>query len=110
MSVYTPDNWVIVEIKGEEGTFYKVLAGWVGGYLSGDSWRMNSGIARVEEDDDSFYFYGKSGSVYECFKKYYGMRSNTSEVFARLVENFGSMIYLMPEETDWKSLDFSVCL
>ena len=41
---YTPDNWVIIEIKSEAKPFYKVLAGWSGGYGGGGSWRMNSGI------------------------------------------------------------------
>ncbi len=49
---YTPDSWVVLKVKAGKGTFpfYKVLAGWSGGYLSGDSWRINSGITRVEDD------------------------------------------------------------
>ena len=42
MSVYQPDNWIIVELPNNTG--YKILAGWSGGYLHGNSWRLNSGI------------------------------------------------------------------
>ena len=55
---YTPDNWVVLKITNTkrsgntgygrtEQVLYKVLAGWGGGYLDGDSWRMNSGINLV---------------------------------------------------------------
>jgi hypothetical protein len=48
MNEYTCDNWVVIKMKGDD-THYRVLAGWSGGYLDGDSWRMNSGITKVEE-------------------------------------------------------------
>ena len=48
MSEYTCDNWVVIKFNTEEhGIFYKVLVGTSGGYLDGDSWRMNSGITKV---------------------------------------------------------------
>jgi len=55
------------------GTDYKVFATWSGGYLSGDSWRTNSCISKVEETDTHYIFRGYSGSVYECHKEAYGM-------------------------------------
>ena len=73
MSNYTPDRWVIVEVNnGTEGT-RKVFAGWVGGYLDGDSWKLNSGNVKEEEFDDRWEFTGYSGSVYTCYKSAYGM-------------------------------------
>jgi hypothetical protein len=71
MSDYTPDNWVVLKIKPGKGAypFYKVLAGWSGGYLYGDAWRINSGVTRVEQDSDYYEFYGSSGSCYRCHKK-----------------------------------------
>ena len=52
--MYTPDNWVVLKLKPGKGAhpIYKVLAGWSGGYLDGDSWRMNSGISKVTENGD----------------------------------------------------------
>ena len=48
MNEYRPDNWVVIKLKGDD-PHYRVLAGCSGGYLDGDSWRMNSGIVLAEE-------------------------------------------------------------
>jgi hypothetical protein len=61
-----PDNWVVVKVAKD---LYKVLAGWSGGYLDGDRWRLNSGISEVKEDGDYWLFISKSGSVYKCHKE-----------------------------------------
>jgi|TARA_R110000822_G_scaffold279299_2_gene401067 hypothetical protein len=84
---YRPDNWVIVEIANDDGIFYKVLAGWSGGYLDGDSWRMNSGITEVEEKEDYYLFYGQSGSVYKCWKEAEKTRINMGEPLAIIEAN-----------------------
>lgn len=64
-----PDRWVILKIN--ENT-YKVFASWKG--LDG-RWRLNSGIEKVEQDEDSYYLIGHSGSCYKCDKKEYGTAS-----------------------------------
>lgn len=109
MSAYTPDNWVIIKFNMED-TFYKVLAGWSGGYATGDSWQLNSGITRVEEDDNYFYFYGASGSCYQCNKGGYCLRANNAYVWDRIqvkAEGRGH-VELMPEDTDWMSTDWVI--
>ncbi len=64
-----PDRWLLVEC----GDIHRVFASFTGGYLDGDSWRLNSGIDRVEIDEDgNFLFHGYSGSVYKCHKDCYG--------------------------------------
>lgn len=88
MAEYKPDNWVIVKINSKEhGTYYKVLGGWSGGYLHGDSWRMNSGIGRIEEDDQTYSFYGYSGSVYICNKQSEQIRMNIAPIVKTLEES-----------------------
>lgn len=72
--MYTPDEWILIKIGGPT-PHYKVFGSWRGGYLSGDSWRMNSGVTSVEEKKDHYLFHGKSGSVYKCYKAYYGVSS-----------------------------------
>ena len=64
MSEYHPDNWVVLKLKAGKGAYpvYKVLAGWSGGYLHGDAWRINSGISKVTENGDYLEFWGHSGS------------------------------------------------
>ena len=68
MRTYYPDTWVIIKFTSPENTTYKVFGGWYGGYAKGDSWQLNSGIDYVKVDDNSYYFHGFSGSVYDCNK------------------------------------------
>jgi hypothetical protein len=70
MSNYHPDVWVIVKISGAAvgETYYRVMAGWYGGYAGSDSWKMNSGITKIVKDDEGYEIYGVSGSTYFCHK------------------------------------------
>lgn len=74
MLFHTPEEWLLVKIDGPI-PHYRVFGSWRGGYLSGDSWRMNSGVTSVEEDGNYYLFHGESGSVYKCHKKAYGIKS-----------------------------------
>lgn len=82
----TPDRWVVIKITNDTETIYKVLAGWSGGYLGSDSWRLNSGIVGVEYTDTSYIFYGHSGSKYECYKSREGLTGFTASILAKLEE------------------------
>ena len=82
-----PDNWVIVKIKEDNDTyFFKVLAGWSGGYLDGDSWKLNSRIVKVEVHDNYYDFIGETGSVYRCHKSCEFVRMNIGGILGRLIE------------------------
>ena len=76
MKTTNPEKWVVLKL----GDNYKVLATWYGGYFDGDSWKLNSGITEVSEDDDYFYFHGYSGSIYKCHKEDYGMGGYTYSI------------------------------
>ena len=91
--MYTPDNWVIVKIAHPDEVIYKILGGWSGGYLDGDSWRLNSGITKVEEDGDYFIFHGYSGSAYQCHKDAEALRHNCSGIFRMLQEQYPDKIF-----------------
>jgi len=110
MNEHNPDNWVVLKIKEGKGTFpfYKVLAGWSGGYLGGDRWRMNSGITSVEKQEYTYGFYGWSGSVYWCHQGAYGLKMSTAGVYKDLClqQEFGGQIQLMPEDTNWSDIDW----
>ena len=103
----TPDRWVVLKIFSvSDGTFYRVLGSWYGGYLYGDSWRLNSGIKRVEKTEDSFLFYGVSGSCYECRINNYGMHLESSGVVEQLKNARGDIVVeVLPQETDWLTLE-----
>ena len=102
MSEYNPDSWVIIKVTGiEEKPFYKVLAGWSGGYLDGDSWRMNSGIDKVEQDENYYSFIGASGSVYKCHKEGERLGMLTSSIYTQLKAKHGDQLELVPVEDIW---------
>jgi len=106
-NTYRPDNWVIIKINGDD-PHYRVLAGWSGGYTTGSSWRMNSGITKVEEDVWYYSFYGSSGSCYTCHKETYMLKMNNAGVFNQLKELHGDKVELMPEDTDWTKMDWII--
>ena len=107
MSDYIPDNWVIIKMKGDD-PHYRVLAGWSGGYLDRDAWRMNSGITKVEKGSTTWKFYGSSGSCYECGMHNYMLRMNNAGVWNELQEVHGDKVELMPEDTDWLTVDWVI--
>lgn len=88
--MYIPDSWVLVKIKNND---YRVLAGWSGGYLSGSSWRLNSGVARVERAPGAGYdIHGDSGSVYRCFFGTYALRMSMALTAAALEKSGGKIL------------------
>lgn len=86
---YVPDSWVILELPNNNG--HKIAAGWDGGYTHGSSWKVNSGITKIEEVDHSFIVHGYSGSIYSLFKT--RNRISTSNMFIiTKMENLGCKI------------------
>ena len=67
--MYKPENWVIVKIND----VYKVFGGWRGGFATGDSWKLNSGIESIEENEDLIDIKGYSGSIYRVHRNTYGI-------------------------------------
>ena len=111
LSTIHPEQWVILRIPTEDNIdvpYYKVFAGWRGGYNDGDRWRLNSGITRVEEDDDYYYFYGYSGSCYKCHKNAYGLKgSYIHGILEDIIDkaNLSNInVEVMPENTNWDEL------
>ena len=106
---HTPDGWSIISINNNvDNPFFKVFASWQGGYLDGDSYRFNSGITKVESDDDYYYFHGYSGSIYKCHKKGYGNHTSYArgiiETLISSAEKEGIQIEIMDSSTDWLNL------
>lgn len=107
MSEYTPDNWVVLFFN-TKSPHYRVLVGWSGGYTTGDSWRMNSGITSVTEDDHHYLFHGHTGSVYRCHKNAYGLRRNNSYVWGELQERYGDKVEILDQHNNWTTFDWKV--
>jgi hypothetical protein len=110
MSDYTPDCWVVVKIAGPDTPpIHKVFACWYGGYLDGDSWKLNSGITRAYEDGNCFMFDGSSGSTYACAKSQYGTNMYGQGVLNNLIdkiEKTGGTCVILPEETNWLEINY----
>jgi hypothetical protein len=109
-----PEQWVVVKIENPKEkdpflrTVHKVFASWAGCYTAVDSWKMNSGIDRIMEDESTVKFYGYSGSCYECKKGSYGTGfSYTAGIldnFINKAKDMGARITILPEDTNWMEL------
>jgi len=73
MTTYTPNKWVIVEITYAGEAIKRVLGSWYSGYTNGDSYRLSSGVTRVEDKGDHYLIHNYSGSQYVCYKTANGM-------------------------------------
>ena len=97
----TPDNWVIVEIQDPihpgMPPIQKILSGWSGSYLYGDSWRMSSSIKQldIKINQDFFTVETNSGSTYTLWKNRQGLRMSNSGIYNELKEKFGDRIELI---------------
>lgn len=94
----TPDCWVVVRMRHNDDTIDKVLAGWYGGYLNGDSWKLSSGIATTEEFNDRYEFTNQSGSVYVCYKKRERMNGITAMQYDHISGVFNNHIKDRPND------------
>lgn len=98
MSKYTPDMWVLVKIVTDEEELYKVFGTWRGGYLSGDSWRMNSGIRSVTKRPSSFVFHGYTNSEYICYFEKYGTSMYSLAILDHYISKSSASITVLSEE------------
>ena len=81
MSEYTPDAWVILEVSQNNIKAKKVFAGWRGGYLDSDEWRLSSGITVIVDSGDHYDFHNESGSVYHCKKAAQGLSGFMQSIY-----------------------------
>ena len=86
----TPDKWLILEVPDN---YHKVFGTWMYG-----SWKLNSGIEKVEQDENFYYFIGFSGSCYKCHKKGYGFASSYGlNVLNELIERSKGQVKLLED-------------
>lgn len=97
----SPERWVILKLPNA----YKVFGTWSGDYLSGGNWRLNSGITKVEQDEDFYYFTGFSGSCYKCRKKSYGIRASYGlSILDAIIEQEKGQVKLMEDVDNWENV------
>lgn len=95
--MYHPDRWALLKITNGDETVYKILAGFYGGFAGSNSWKLNSGVTKVEEDADLWLVYGESGSVYACRKNAEGFTALTSQMLAHWKRQAGIEVVPMQE-------------
>lgn len=84
---YNPDKWALIKFTKNDGQiWYKVLGGWSGGYLDGDSWRLSSGVETVTKDDKKYLVKNYSGSVYVCHEGAEGFNFMSGGIFSQMKE------------------------
>ena len=109
MSTYNPNRWLVVSITHDTKTHYRVFGVWGGGYLNGDSWKLNSGITKATLIDDEYHFEGSSGSTYICRKNSYGSSGYGFGVLNSMIEQAaenGTLIQILEEDTDFLELPY----
>lgn len=100
-----PERWMVLKIVTSD-TLYKVFGSWAGGYLGEDRWRINSGISRVEEDEDNYYFYGFSGSCYKCKKGSYGVVGGIARAtLSKMLENGSVKVEVLDPEYEFVNIE-----
>lgn len=92
-----PDAWVIIEVNHNGEQFQKVLAGWSGSYLYGDSWRMSSPIKelKIDNNSDCAEVKTESGSNYVLFRSRQGLRMANAGVWNELKERYDDMVRIV---------------
>jgi hypothetical protein len=83
--MYSPDSYRVVLIDTPTGQLVKLFASWSGGYCQGDEYRLNSGTELITEDEDSYFFYGYSGSCYKLRKSSKGSLTSYSAGIYNLI-------------------------
>lgn len=106
--MYRPDKFVVLKITNKDGSHYRIFGSWHGGYLDGDSWRLNSGITNVTKTKNGLNFQGQSGSVYRVNPEQYGMTIYTSGVLRSWQEDYkdkGVTLEVLDNQ-DWTKFEF----
>lgn len=111
MTDYTPDYWQVLKIENDGETILKVFGTWVGGFTTGESWKLNSGITSVDVTEKVITFHGFSGSKYVVpnSDSVYRTTAYSHSVIEQMKKNAdkaGASIEVMPFDTDWSSLDY----
>ena len=92
-----PDNWTLMKVT--DG--YKIAAGWSGGYLDGDAWRLSSGVTTVEDEGKSWLVGNISGTAYRLFKGGERLSMAYSHIVTKL-KDAGASVVLMEEYYEGK--------
>ena len=109
-NTYKPERWVVVKMMTND-PHYRVFGYWSGSYIEGESWRINSGITKVEDAGKNYKFYGSTGSVYVCGKEFYGMKMYGSAILRDMKSQLNKINYdleILHHETDFLGIEYDL--
>ncbi len=90
---HVPDGWVLGKYKDD----LKIFCSWSGGYLDGESWRLNSKVRTVEVDEEEHYLVNKDVSEYFLhFWGYARINPYNGSILSALEDK--GFVVLSPEE------------
>ena len=104
-TVYSPDSWQVIKVtlkSPSNPVHYRILAGWSGSYMYGESWKLSSGCERVIDQGSTWKVPQSSGSVY--------MLSKTAERPSRATMGVLESLQVSNTETTLEVVDFSSIL
>lgn len=104
---YSPDNWVLIKVIKEEGTHYRVLAGFEEKLKTGDDWRISNDITVIEGDGKDYIFSCSSGSSYNCTSNSYCLSDKTNHVALTIIDQKGEEIEIMKDQKNWHEYEWS---
>lgn len=86
---YNPDVWQVIEIVANDTkeVHHRILAGWFGGYTSGEWWKFSSGVVKIIDCDPYWEIPNHSGSIYRCHKDSERLSGYTTSIYNNLTEN-----------------------
>lgn len=109
---YYAPYWVILQITSPDApTYYKLFCS----NIKESKWRMNSGITKIELEEDYFYIHGYSGSIYKCpaniLESYRVVTMEANRVYQKLVNNIETnpldvSVTTLPGTTNFLELNF----
>lgn len=91
----TPDSWVLLEVNHEGEQFQKILSGWGGSYLYGDSWRISSHVKQIDIASEVIKVYTESGSCYNLLTSRQGLRMGNAGIYNQLKEEHGDNVEIV---------------
>ncbi len=99
---YIPDNWQIIRVTSTDTLveYYRIIAGWSGGYTYGSSWKVSSGCEQVFDMGDYWQVQQSSGSVYMLHKNNERPSIATAGVLESLVQsNINTVLEIVEMES-----------
>jgi hypothetical protein len=99
--MYHPDGYQFIKIDNNGECFYKLFASFSGNFSTGDSWKLNSGCTKVEDNGDGTYsVHGHTGSVYVIPKEGGVITSYNASALQRILNNSTPSVTIIEVDTE----------